>query len=251
MKRFLSAGEGYAPFPTNINYWLPRYFPAWRARFLYIFVFFMCLQAVEAKGTDPASDMGRAVFSTASAEAVPQQITLSGLVVDTIQIDPIRRMHIGEVLPEHVWDLPLQVVNHAEGKTTIRLGDFRGKIIVLDFWATWCNSCIRQFPAIDSMNNLFQEELVVLLINSKRFRDNATSVDRLLSVRAPSLFSVVEDHVLNALFYPKVLPHYVWIDPKGMVRGETFSEFFTFDNAKAQIDRINYIRSLWDKFKKQ
>jgi thiol-disulfide isomerase/thioredoxin len=47
---------------------------------------------------------------------------------------------LGEPAPE--WTL-----HHAYGKGR-RLADYRGRVVLLDFWATWCVWCIRSFPAL-------------------------------------------------------------------------------------------------------
>src|SRR5690606_24670319 len=55
----------------------------------------------------------------------------------------IRPLQVGDTIPEELWNLPLEVVNHPDGKETITLNDYRDKkLIILDFWATWCKSCI-------------------------------------------------------------------------------------------------------------
>src|SRR5690606_14796427 len=53
-------------------------------------------------------------------------------------LDSIKPLEIGETLPEALWHLPLQVVNHAEGTETITLNTYRGKTILLDFLSTGC-----------------------------------------------------------------------------------------------------------------
>lgn len=39
-----------------------------------------------------------------------------------------------------------------DGKTTVRLSDYRGKYVVLDFWASWCGDCRKDMPAIVKMH---------------------------------------------------------------------------------------------------
>jgi peroxiredoxin len=34
---------------------------------------------------------------------------------------------------------------------TIKLADYRGKVVVVDFWATWCGFCVREIPEITSL----------------------------------------------------------------------------------------------------
>src|SRR5690606_538187 len=56
----------------------------------------------------------------------------------------IKPLQIGDTIPEYLWQLPLQVVNHPKGQETITLNKHRGKLIILDFWATWCVLCLKR-----------------------------------------------------------------------------------------------------------
>ena len=47
----------------------------------------------------------------------------------------------------------------------IKLSDYEGKIIVLDFWATWCGPCRRGIPDLVSLQNQYKDELVVIGIS--------------------------------------------------------------------------------------
>src|SRR3972149_9141638 len=48
----------------------------------------------------------------------------------------------------------------------VSLQDYRGKIVFLHFWATWCKPCIEEFPTIDRMYKEYKDKgLVVLAIS--------------------------------------------------------------------------------------
>src|SRR5690606_25869757 len=79
----------------------------------------------------------------------------------------IKPLKVGDTIPKELWNMPLQVVNHPEGKDTITLNDYRDKkLIILDFWATWCKSCIEGFPNLSRLQKEFPEQLDVLLVNT-------------------------------------------------------------------------------------
>lgn len=48
----------------------------------------------------------------------------------------------------------------------ISLSDYRGQVVVMDFWATWCSPCLKSFPQLHEVVNRHEEEGVVLLIVS-------------------------------------------------------------------------------------
>ncbi|MCS3553153.1 MULTISPECIES: peroxiredoxin [unclassified Sphingobacterium] len=78
-----------------------------------------------------------------------------------IKIQPLK---IGDSIPEAVWSMPLQIVNHPEGNDTITLNDYRDKkLIVLDFWAIWCAPCIKSIIYIDSLITEIDSDQIALL----------------------------------------------------------------------------------------
>ena len=45
----------------------------------------------------------------------------------------------------------------------VRLSDFKGKILVLDFWATWCGPCIASFPHTQEVAAKYKDQGVIVL----------------------------------------------------------------------------------------
>ncbi len=56
-------------------------------------------------------------------------------------------------------DFPMQDLAGRE----VRLADFRGKVVVLDFWATWCMSCIDAMPHLQEVAVKYKDQGVVVL----------------------------------------------------------------------------------------
>jgi len=67
--------------------------------------------------------------------------------------------------PERAPDAPFTT----RDGTTVRLSDFRGKILLVNFWATWCAPCIEEMPTLDALAGE---------MNSDRFQVLAISTDR-------------------------------------------------------------------------
>lgn len=54
-----------------------------------------------------------------------------------------------------------------DGKT-VKLSDYKGKIVILDFWATWCPPCRRGVPDLISIQKEFKKDVVVIGISLDR-----------------------------------------------------------------------------------
>jgi thiol-disulfide isomerase/thioredoxin len=48
---------------------------------------------------------------------------------------------------------------------TVRLSDFRGKLVILNFWATWCTACLSEIPDLIELQKRHPHQLVVLGIS--------------------------------------------------------------------------------------
>ena len=61
-------------------------------------------------------------------------------------------LHRGDRVPDFMFT---EVYNYS--RDTIRLSDFRGKLVILDFWGPACYSCIKTFPFVDSLQKKFKD----------------------------------------------------------------------------------------------
>src|SRR5271166_5416988 len=101
---------------------------------------------------------------------------------------------------------------------TITNDSIRGKVVLLQFWATWCPYCKRDMPALEAIGQEFNGQgLVVLGVN---VGESKKKVKQFLE-ESPRSSKVIlmEDTNLAAVFEAKRFPLYVLIDRKGNLAG--------------------------------
>lgn len=159
----------------------------------------------------------------------------------SMQLLPAQELKVGDSLPPEVMNLPLRVINHPEGKETLTLNDYKGRFIILDFWATWCSPCVTMLPRLDSLQQQFAGSLQILPVTGQAGRTAAQFLDKyaLRTRRGVRLPQVVDDRVLHALFPHLYIPHYVWIDTTGKVKAITGSAEVTNEKISAFITHGN------------
>lgn len=95
----------------------------------------------------------------------------------------------------------------------------RNKILIIDFWATWCKPCVEALPRLDSLQQAFGDKVLILAVSHESEAVLRGFFERKkLNPSIPILFS---DTLFSTWFPHRLLPHSVWIDREGMVRVET------------------------------
>jgi len=101
---------------------------------------------------------------------------------------------------------------------TIDLGAFKGKIVLLNVWATWCGPCIRELPALNRLQNQFADSDFIILpvsIDKKGLEIVKPFYDRL---KLDSLKIYSDANKAMGVFFPlEVVPANFIINREGML----------------------------------
>ncbi len=98
----------------------------------------------------------------------------------------------------------------------VSLHDFRGKVVVLNFWATWCPPCIEEMPSLVAMQRQLGDQVTVLAVSTDV---NADDYQRFVQSRKLQLLTVRDGaQKSNALYGTFGFPETYVIDGHGIVR---------------------------------
>ena len=115
-------------------------------------------------------------------------------------------------------DFTLKDIN---GKT-VSLVDFRGKVVLLDFWATWCEPCIYGLPALKAIYERFKHNPDFALIGiSWDFKDE--TIAKFAADNEMPWIHIRETEEMRAKFNVRAIPHYTVIDKNGLIHENSMS----------------------------
>ncbi len=177
------------------------------------------------------------VVCTVSMFSLSAQTPRKNSGADGLLIKPLK---IGDTIPESLWDLKLDVVGHPAGTNKLTLKDYRDRdLIILDFWATYCSSCIAAFPSLYKLEKEMDEKIKILSISHQ----DAAAVQKFIAKSEflkenhldKTFYSVVNDKILPRYFEKDAIPFNVVIDQKGIIRALTTPVELTADRLALMI----------------
>jgi len=99
----------------------------------------------------------------------------------------------------------------------IRLSEYRGDVVLLSFWATWCGDCRAQLIGFNDMYDRYREAgLALFAVSMDGDRGGAEDAAEALRVRFPVLFDAAGE--VGRLYAVRSMPATVLIDREGIVR---------------------------------
>jgi peroxiredoxin len=99
----------------------------------------------------------------------------------------------------------------------LRLSEYRGDVVMINFWATWCGPCRQEMPLLDELYNRYQRVGFNLLgVNIDDDSRRAMKMIEELGVNFPVLFDARKE--VSKLYSVEAMPVTVLVDREGTVR---------------------------------
>lgn len=113
---------------------------------------------------------------------------------------------------------PALVAQELNGQT-FDLAAQRGKVVIVNFWATWCSPCRKEMPALDALYRKYHSQgLEMIGMSVDRPHDRSEVRNVMQSYSYPAAIS--EDAKINDFGIPGAVPETFIIDGHGIVRAE-------------------------------
>jgi cytochrome c biogenesis protein CcmG/thiol:disulfide interchange protein DsbE len=121
----------------------------------------------------------------------------------------------------------------------VSLDDLRGRIVVLNFWASWCEPCEREAPILNEVAQRYRDSdarVVVLGLNVQDLSDEARAFARQFGLAYPSLRQggdqAYRDYELTGL------PETFVIDPRGRIALKLVGEITDAAQITTAVDQL-------------
>jgi peroxiredoxin len=132
---------------------------------------------------------------------------------------------------------PALELEDVEGKLH-RLADYRGKVVLVNFWATWCEPCREEMPSMEALRAGLQgRPFVVLAVNVGEGARVARGFADKMALRFPLLLD--RDTRTTRAWGARILPASYVVAPDGMIRYSYLGAIdWTGPAVKAAIERL-------------
>jgi thiol-disulfide isomerase/thioredoxin len=122
--------------------------------------------------------------------------------------EPEEMLQIGRAAP----NFKLPALNGGE----VSLDQYRGRIVMLDFWATWCGPCRMTMPLLERLQKEYPDNLVLLAINLQEPKDIVLDYVRKQGIHSRVLLD--EQGSVGEIYGTGSIPMHVLVDKDGIVR---------------------------------
>lgn len=158
-------------------------------------------------------------------------LAISTILSSAFAQTKLAELKIGDQVPEIEFNL----LNHKPA--FVKLSDYRGKVVILDFWATFCGPCIEKFPHLDSIQKENKDLVKIITISRDNLTENSNKLTAFFNryLRKHPNFSLpvaFNDKTAVEYFPHRQISHFVWIDRNGKLVTTTNGEEINTETIK-------------------
>lgn len=149
--------------------------------------------------------------------------------VDTVVDSDVEGLNKGQMAP----DFELTTL---DGET-VKLSDFRGKRVMLNFWATWCPPCRAEMPDMQRFHE--DKDVVILAVNLRETETNTQKVQDFIDERDLTFQILLDEKTAVANRYQiQPIPSSFMIDSDGRIQNKAFGAL-NYDLMVQEFERMH------------
>jgi thiol-disulfide isomerase/thioredoxin len=108
----------------------------------------------------------------------------------------------------------------------VRLADYRGQVVLINFWASWCKPCVREMPIIDRIHQSQASDVEILFMNVGESKGTVSEFMNNLNFSFPVSIDVTGK--VSSLYEITGLPATIIIDKSGIIRTAMLGEITNY-----------------------
>lgn len=119
----------------------------------------------------------------------------------------------------NIGDIPPSLLGKERDGSTIDLAALRGKVVIVTFWASWCHYCLKELPALNSVQEQSGDQfLKIIAVN---VQDEMADYRAMMKQMREYKLAMTRDRdgSIAASFGVKSYPNLWLIDPQGRIAG--------------------------------
>lgn len=143
-----------------------------------------------------------------------------------------------------VGDVPPDVLGKSSTGEAVHLSDYKGRIVIISFWASWCGPCRKELPMLMAVQeHATREKIVVLSVNWRQSSEEFREVKRIFKNKATQVTLISDEGGrAGAAYGVKGIPHMIIVGRDGRIAAIHVG--YSEQEIPILIDEIN---STWNK----
>lgn len=133
---------------------------------------------------------------------------------------------------DQVPNLKFDLLNAPVAQTS--LNQLKGKVVLIEFWATWCGSCMVAMPHLKKLQAKYPDQLRVISVSS----ETPKRIRQFLKVRPSEIWFASDTSLTISNTFPhQLIPHTILISPEGKLVANTSPELVTEAVIKSLLEK--------------